>query len=168
MRPADLFDRSDRNDEEGGILEDIINRSSDVIDLVEASKKAKEESTRRQVLRIQARERDVKVRWVSYDPLAVSDTLGIPIRGPMEATHDFATEPQVRLLEKMGVTNAAAMSKRRANTMLDVLMRRRKENKATMKQVSWIIRTGCDPTVARAMSFDDAREYLDKKFGKRA
>jgi superfamily II DNA or RNA helicase len=168
VRPADLFDRTDRADDEGEILGEMIAKAPGGVDLVEAATQAKEEAAKRQVLRVKAREREVKVRWVSYDPLAMADTLGIPMRGAMNATHDPATPGQVQTLAKFGVEKADQMSRRRAAKMLDVIIDRRKRNLATPKQVAWLLKMDVPPAEARAMSFRDASETLDRLFNKGA
>jgi superfamily II DNA or RNA helicase len=165
VRPADLFDRTNRNDEEAEILNEFVAKAPDGVDLVEAAKQAKEETTKRQVLRVKARQRDVKARWVSYDPIAMADTLGIPMRGAMNAVHDPATEKQVAILGKFGITGAEQMSRRRAGKMLDVLFARSKASLATPKQVTWLLKMDVPPDEARAMSFKQASERLDQLFG---
>lgn len=164
VRPADLFDRSDRDDKEAEILGELIAKAPDGIDLVEAAAVAKEEATRRQVIRVKARERDVKVRWVSYDPMAMADTLGIPMRGATNATNDPATTGQVQTLAKFGVDKGDQMSRRRATKMIDVLVDRRRRNLATPKQAAWMIKLGVEPALARSMSFPDAKLKLDELF----
>lgn len=166
VRPSDLFDRTTRNDEEADILNEMIVQAPDGLDLVEASKEAKEEATKRQVLRIKARSRDVKVRWVSYDPLAMADTLGIPMRGKLGPTSDPATDKQVQTLAKFGVEKADQMSRNRASKMLDVMITRAKAKLATAKQVTWLIKMDTPPDAARAMSFKEASERLDQLFNK--
>ena len=138
------------------------------VDLVEASTRAKAEASRRQILRIKARERDVKVRWVSYDPLAMCDALGIPNRAPSaDAVHNPATPGQVKALENFGMTKAGTLSKRQAGKTLDILVGRAQKGLATAKQVSWLIQTGIPADVARAMSKVEASAALDQAFGKR-
>lgn len=167
VRPADLFDRTDRSDEEAEVLGELIANAPEGVDVIEATEKAKEEASRRQVVRVKAREREVKARWVSYDPLAMADTLGIPTRGPLNATHDPATPGQVQTLAKFGVEKAERISRRRAAKLLDVMIDRRKRNLATPKQLSWLIRKGVEPAEARAMSFQEASARLAQLFNKR-
>lgn len=165
-RPADLFDTTVTDPEQLAILDEML-KESPGLDLVEAVERAEAERQHRQVLRVRAREREMNYRRVSYDPLAVADTLGLTFRGATSATHDLATSKQVELLSKKGVTGAETLSKRRASKLIDVLMRRRDEHKATLKQVSWLIAKGIDPAEARAMGFDDASATLSRFFGRR-
>lgn len=169
VRPADLFDRTTRGDDEAEILNEAIANADGAVDLVEASKKAKAESERRQVVRIKAKPLDVKMRWVSYDAIDMAATLGVSWRGAaVAATHNRASEKQVQTLAKFGVTGADEMSKRLAGKMLDTIFDRRKRNLATPKQVTWCVKMGMDPSQAREMTFQDASAFLDKAFGKRA
>lgn len=167
VRPADLFDRSDRGEDEGDVLNELIDASPEAIDVVEASKQAKEEATRRQAIRVKAKAREVNMRWVSYDPLAMADTLGVVFRGSANATHDPATAGQVATLSKFGVVEADKLSRRRASKLLDVMIERRRANLATPKQVAWLIKNDVPPDEARSMSFGTAREKLDELFGSR-
>lgn len=168
VRPADLFDRTTRGDEEAAILNDVIAKADGPVDLVEESKKAKEEATRREAIRIKAKKVDVKVRWVSYNAIDMAATLGIPWRGGSNAVHTTATPKQVETLGKFGVADAGGMSKRRAKQMLDVMIDRMHKKLATAKQVTWCVKMGATPAEARSMSFTEAGAYLDKAFGKRA
>lgn len=168
VRPADLFDRTTRSDDEGDVLAEMVDAADAPIDLVEASKKAKEEAYRREVVRIKAKARDVKMRWVSYNAIDMAATLGIPWRGASNAVHSRPTERQVQTLAKFGVADAGEMSKRRAGQLLDVMIDRAKKHLATPKQVTWAIKLGVEPSQARAMTFAEASAFLDKSFGKRA
>lgn len=167
VRPADLFDSMDTSDETAQIFNELLKerKGQDLVDVVEKARATQQE---RQVLRVQAHQREVKYRKVSYDPLSAADTLGIPVRGVVNAVNDPPSPKQCDLLKKFGVENPESLSRRRASRMIDVLLERRRKGLATMKQVSWAINKGVNPTVARAMSFDEAHAYLDTVFRKRA
>jgi superfamily II DNA or RNA helicase len=165
VKPAELLCSADADAEVLGLAAEFT-KANPGLDLVEAVERAEAEHKERQILRIKAREKQVKYRRVAYDPLSVCDVLGLPSRPPTNAIINKATEGQVRALEKFGVADAASMSKRRAGVMLDTLITRSKQGKATMKQVTWLIKSGVDPDVARSMSFEDASKRLDQFFSK--
>lgn len=163
VRPVELFDTSRVDPEILKIAQERADRDPGT-DLLDAVEKAKDEHARRQVLRIKAREREVKYRRVSYDPLAVYETFGLPVRGSRDATLRPATEGQVRYLNGFGVTDAANLSKTKASTLIDYLADRRKRNLATLKQVSWAIAKGVPPEEARQLTFPQASALLDQLF----
>jgi hypothetical protein len=135
---------------------------------MEAIGQAREEKQRRSVMRIKARERSISYRRVSYDPLSIFETMGLPWRGNRDAVVNRATEKQAAKLQEFGVQNAPNLSKTRASTLLDYLFHRRKAGLATMKQVSWMIAKGIDPAEARTMTKAQASATLDGLFGKEA
>jgi superfamily II DNA or RNA helicase len=163
VRPVELFDTSRVDPEILQIAQETADKEPGT-DLLDAVEKAKDEHARRQVLKIRAREREIKYRKVSYDPLAVYETFGLPIRGSLNATMKPATEGQVRYLEGFGVKDAAKLSKTKASTLIDYLADRRKRNLCTMKQCSWLIAKGIDPAEARNMNFHQASTMLDQLF----
>lgn len=140
------------------------------LDLVEAIERAEKEHADRQVLRIRAREREVRYRKVCYDPLAVYDTMGLPWHGKApDKVINKATAGQVEFLSKsFKVEGAENLSRAKASTLIDFLKRRRDGGLATIKQVSWLIATGMDPAKARAVTFEEASAHLDQAFRKRA
>ncbi len=164
--PVELFDSTHTDSEVLQIAEGLLKEEKG-LDLCEAIERAERTHQERQVLRIQAREREVKYRRVSYDPLAVYDTLGVPWRGRKDAVIQRASEGQAKYLKSFGVEDGPCLSRTRASTLIDFLAHRRKQGLATLKQVSWAIAMGCDPAVARAMPFEEASSYLDVAFSKR-
>jgi superfamily II DNA or RNA helicase len=165
VRPADLFDSTETSSEVLEIVEAMLKggKGQDLVDVVE---KARETQRERQILRVRARERNVSYRKVSYDPLAMADTLGIVMRGTASATLDPATTKQAETLKKFGVTEPETLSRRRASKILDVLIGRARRGLASPKQVAWMIARGVDPSEARVMTRDDASRTLDRLFGK--
>lgn len=163
VRPGDLFDTTHTDPEELAAVDEIL-KAEPGVDLVDAVERAKKQHRERQVLAIRAKEREVRYRKVSYDPLDAARVLGLVFRGPGDASHSPATDRQVAALTKFGVTAAAGMSRRHASRLLDLLISRAKEGKATVKQVSWAIAKGCDPDEARGMTFHGASEFLDAAF----
>jgi type I site-specific restriction endonuclease len=163
INPVELFDTSNTDSEVLRLAEEMA-RAEKGSDLLEVIERARKEHDRRQVLRVRARERDVKYRRVSYDPLAVFDTMGLPWRGPKDAVISRATEGQVKYLQTFGVEDAPNLSRTRASTLIDYLADRRRRGLATMKQCSWLIAKGIDPARARAMTKDEASARLDELF----
>ena len=168
VRPADLFDRSDAKPEVIEVLGEMLAAEAGdaPIDLVAAAKRAEAEATRREAIRIKAKAREAKLKWVSYDASSAAETLGVVLRGGGNAVHDPASERQVAALAKFGVVDADKLSRRRAGKMLDVMIERAKAGLASMKQVSWLIREGVEPATARRMTRAEASEFLGRAFNK--
>lgn len=164
VTPVELFDTT-KMDQEVQALARAMVEAGQSPDLLEAIEAAEAQHRERQKVRIVAREREVRYRRVSYDPFAAMETLGMPSRPESEASlRTRPSEKQVSYLEKMGVTDARSMSRRRASMMLDVLVERRQKQMATLKQVSWCVKLGVEPEDARKMSFSAASAFLDRSF----
>lgn len=169
VRPADLFDRTTRGDDEAEILNEFVAEATGPIDLVEAAERAKEEAARRREVAIKAKARSCNMRFVTYNAIDMANTLGIPTRtASREAVHRPATDRQVATLQKFGVADAATMSARRAAKMLDTIFERMNKKLATPKQLTWLVKLGVESNQARAMTFAEASEFLDRSFRKRA
>ena len=169
VRPSDLFDRSNRPDDEAKILAEEIEKATGPIDLIEAAERAKEEAVRRREIAVKAWAKSCNMRFVSYNALDMANTLGIPVRGATrDAIHSPATDRQVETLAKFGVADGKTMSVRRAAKMLDTIFDRMKRKLATAKQLTWLIKLGVEPSQARSMTFAEASAFLDSKFQKRA
>jgi superfamily II DNA or RNA helicase len=161
VRPTELFDTTDTSSEVLELADQLLD-SGETDDLLKAIEMAEGKVRERRVIRITAREKDVRYRRVYYDPLAVMDTLDLPNRPESPASYRLkASEKQVQLLEKFGVKHADGLSKRRASLMLDKIFERTKRGLATVKQVSLLISRGCDPDAARGMTKGEASAYLD-------
>lgn len=168
-RPADLFDRSGRPDDEAAVLAELIDGADGPVDLVAASERAEKEASRRREIAVKAKARDVRLKFVTYDAAAVAGVLGVPVRGATaDATHAPATARQKEAMSRFGVANVDGASKRFASKMLDVLVERARKGLATAKQTSHLIRIGVEPAEARAMTLREASERLDAAWGKRA
>jgi superfamily II DNA or RNA helicase len=169
VKPVELFDSTHTDREVIQIAQEIVAKKprSDLMEAIEEAEKIHKE---RQVLRIQAREREVRYRRVSYDPMAICETIGAPWRGKNpDAVIHKATPGQVNCLVKaFKVDGAANMSRSMASRLIDNLSERRKAGLATYKQVSWAIAKGMDPAEARMLTFEEASKFLDSVFNKRA
>ncbi|WP_422923094.1 DEAD/DEAH box helicase [Singulisphaera sp. PoT] len=165
VRPADLFDTTDTDGEVLDIADELL-KAKPGSDLMEAIEQARATQQQRQVLRIQARERQVKYRRVSYDPLATAETLGVVMRGNTDARHDPPTDKQIEYALTFGITSPETLSRRRLSRLLDVLSDRRKFGLATPKQVAHLIRNGVAAAEARNMSKREATAALDRLWGK--
>lgn len=165
--PIDLFDTTHTDPEIIALAEEALTlkTKNQRQDLAEAIEKAEKEHKERQVLRIRAREREVKYRKVCYDPAATCETLGLAWRGRSpDAVAKMATQGQVDALRRFKVDGAERISKTKASTLLDYLVSRSKAGLATHKQVAWMIARGVDPEVARAKTFEEASATLDQLF----
>jgi superfamily II DNA or RNA helicase len=168
VKPTDLFDGTHGDTEVLDIAMELALKDKQ-LPLDVAIERGEQIKRERALVRVRARQREVRYRKVSYDPLAVYDTLGLPWRGQKnaDAISNRATEGQVRYLKNLGVENADSISRGRAKTLIDYLAARRAKGLATAKQVAWLIAKGTDPTDARTMTFDAARAALDQLFNER-
>jgi superfamily II DNA or RNA helicase len=167
VKPAELFDTPGADSEVIEIANEIATKEPGT-DLLDAVERATKEKQQRAVLRVQAHERKLSYRKVTYDPLTVFDAVGLPWRGGKDAVVNRATDAQVRALQGFGVDDAPNLSKTRASTLLDYLTSRRKRGLARPRQVAWLIAKGVEPAEARDMTFDEASARLDQLFRKRA
>ena len=165
VKPIELFDGSRIDSEVLDIAQAELEKNPHS-DLTEVIERSREEQVKRVALRIQARERAVKYRKVTYDPLAVMETLGVPVRREAKTHEGTATEKQMSALRRFKVEGVEGLSKRRAKAMLDQLIERSRLNLATYKQVSWLVKFGVSPDEARKMSFKDASAALDQYFNR--
>lgn len=167
VKPVELFDANGQDSEVLDIAQEFIakNPRSDLMEVVE---QAREEQAKRTVLKIKAREREIRYRKVSYDPLSAMETLGVGVRREAKSIQGTATERQKSALSRFGITNPDSLSKPAAGRLLDQLIGRAKKDLASYKQVTWMIRNGIDPVEARAMSWKDAKQTLDRLWGKPA
>ncbi len=168
VKPVELFDTKSMDSEVLAIAQDLIGKDKQ-LDLTEAIERGEAIHQERQVLRVQAREREVRYRKVMYDPLSVAEAIGVPWRGSRakDAVIHRATEAQINALKKWKIDNPENMSKAQASTMLDMVIRRANQGLASHKMVRILIRNGVDPETARNISYEDAHDRLDGIFGNR-
>lgn len=165
VKPVELFDTTKTDGETLDIATELL-ESRKGLDLKEAVEQAREEQKRRTVLRIKAREREVRYRRVAYDPLSAMATLGVAARKEASGLQGTITEKQRTTLERFGLTGLDSCSKRRAHMLLDTIFARKNQGLATVKQVGTLIGFGFDPAQARAMSKDQASQAIGEKLGK--
>lgn len=166
VNPVELFDEFDLDSE---IIENAKKKVEDgeTDDLLEAVERAEAEHAERVRVKIEVRERRVRYERIVYDPFAVMEAVGMPIRQEApSSTAVRATARQAELLTRMGVVGAEGMSKRRASAMLEKLFARREQGLATFKQISHLTAQGMDPKEARKLTKDEATERLGELFGK--
>lgn len=167
VKPTDLFDTTQASPEVQAIANELVDKGEEP-DLMLAIEKAEKTARERQLLRIKARERDVRYRRVSYDPMAVADVFGFNIRPESDSVlRTKATANQVRTLEKFGITGAAEMSKRRASMYIDKLIENARLGRATVKQKAHLIANGVPPEAARVMPIAEASQFLSALWGDR-
>lgn len=154
---SELCDSPDMDSEVLGIISNLL-KKDDKLTLAVACEKAKAVHKEQQILRIQAKEREIRARRVSYSLRDVYNTLGVPWRGPSNpvTTSNPATEWQMSFLTRRGVQDLDGMSKTRASTLVGVIKEREKLGLASMREVSRLIAWGVEPAVAQAMSGRDA------------
>jgi superfamily II DNA or RNA helicase len=176
VKPAELFDSSMTDAEtlaiagellKGPGAEDGAEGAEDGEDLLDVIERAEAEKRRRTVLRIQAREREMRYRKVSYDPLSVMETLGIPVREEADRFRGTITDKQKQFLVACGITNVDGLSKYTASRMIGPLKQRRADGLATHKQVTTLISKGIEAAEARALTFEEASATLDRLLGGR-
>jgi superfamily II DNA or RNA helicase len=163
VKPAELFDTGTIDTETLEIADELL-KGSKGLDLRDVVEQAEAEKERRTVLRIKAREKEVRYRKVSYDPITAMESLGLPLRREADRFAGTATPKQIETLGKFGLTGLDSCSKRSAGALLDAMFARRDAGLATIKQVSHMIRNGVDPSMAREMKFADASSALDRIF----
>jgi type I site-specific restriction endonuclease len=166
IKPTELFDRTGATDEVYKIAEELLDgmKTDDLLDAIE---QAEEIQVERRKYRVKVSEKKVNYRRVSYDPLAVGDVLGLPMRQESDsALRNRATPKQVELLAKFGIMCGHAMSKRRASKMLDIVFGRMKQGLCTIKQCACLIANDVDPDEARSMSKVDASIRIGQLIGR--
>jgi superfamily II DNA or RNA helicase len=165
VRPADLFDGMTADPAFFEIAGEILQRPGrhDILEVVE---QAREEHERREILRIRTRERQVQYhRRITYDPLAMAETLGVPMRGAVEARFDPPTEAQCNFARKLKIDNPESMSRRRLSRLIEVVKARIAAKLATARQIDALVAHGVAPAVARKMSLETASAKLDELIG---
>lgn len=166
VKPASLFASSHTAIETLGLADALLReKKSKGMDLLSIMRQAEEEHHRRTVVKVKARERKIEYRRRTFNPLGCAKTFELDWKGPTQATINLATEGQVRYLRTFGVEDAGTISKTQAGTLISFLKRRREAGLATYKQVSRLIASGMDATVARSLSLEQASEHLDRLFG---
>lgn len=166
VQPVELF--ANRTDEETlKIAAKYLDRARG-LDIKEVVERAKEEQElkHRVELHVQAQERQLRYRRVSFDPLAGMQALGIPIRKEADNLQGTITPRQRELLERRGFTGLDSMSKSRARAIIVHTNDRFKKGLATFKQVTLLIRLGVAPDKARSMTKEEASETITRFLGK--
>jgi superfamily II DNA or RNA helicase len=167
--PVELFDAEAQDPEVVEIAKGIVKDGAaedDGVDLIDAVRQSRQEASRRQALRVEAREREVAGRWVEVDPVAAFDVLGVGYR-PAGPRSRPASEKQVALMRKLKIPGAERMSRAQASTILDVTFSRMKAGLATTPMVKLLMRKGVGVEEARSLSFEEARSRLDSLCGNR-
>jgi len=166
IKPIQIFTGSEALTEIEQEAEGLV-KSGECKDLLLALKRAKEEHTVRQKLRLKVEKETRNVRAARYDPLGFGDDYVPPEHKEERAIIMPATENQMNALIRMGFDAGvvAEFSKARASGILTALSRRREQGLASHKQVKYLKQFG-HPEPMRA-TFDEAKAFLDQKFGNR-
>lgn len=166
IKPIQIFTGSDDLTEIEKEAEGLV-KSGECKDLLLALKRAKEEHSLRQKLRIKVEKENRSIRSVRYDPLAIGDDYVPPEHKEERKIIMPATENQMGALIRAGFEPnvVAEFSKARASGILTALARRREQGLASHKQLKYLKQTGHpDPMKA---TFEEASAFLDAKFGNR-
>lgn len=164
--PVELFDTTHTDSEVLDIAREMMTRQRG-LDLVDILEEASTEQRRRKVLRIAAKQREMRYRKVVYDPVSTMEVLGVPVRREAKSMQGTATSGQQDALRRFGIEGVETMSKRSASMLLDQLITRAKQGLATQKQVAHLIRLGYDPAEARSLRREEASAELARHWGAR-
>lgn len=141
--------------------------SGEQIDLFEAEERAVVDRTKRMREKLDAAARR-KTR--SVDAIEFALTIGDDKLASYEPESGWESAApsakQIEILERNGFEAGAIRSKGQASRLLDLLFTRRSMGLATPKQLKWLIRMG-HPSAATA-TFEEAGEFLNERFGKKA
>lgn len=165
VRPADLIISRARDDEsDAGEILDALTDADEVVDLIEAAKKAKEEGSKRRTIRIEAKAREDRLKWSQIDPLAgVFEVLGVPVVGSIyEATHDRPSKGLVAALHKFKVPSPEKLSKRNAKALMDRLCERASKGMSSQGQIRVLVKNGVPIEAARDMTKAEAGGKIDE------
>lgn len=103
---------------------------------------------------------------VEIDPFDDSDTRKVFDMFDMPRAEDrwgrSPTGPQLEALRRFGVKDPEVLSHREASRLLDRLISRATEKRATLRQVRKLIQAGTHPDNAKAMSFKRAKDGLNE------
>jgi superfamily II DNA or RNA helicase len=166
VKPVELFDTTHTDTETLEIATEMLEEEKG-LDLKDVIERAEEEKRKRTTLRVRAREREVRYRKVSYDPLAAMETLGLPIRKEATSLQGTITPRQREVLERFGLTGMESCSKRRATALIETLAERSKLGLSSHKQIAHLVKNGVPPEEARAMTKAQASEFLGNLWGDR-
>lgn len=170
VRPADLFDDSGFDPDVLDMADKAMRKKPglDLLEAVERARTSKEEQDKeaaQRIIQIQARERTVKYRKISYDPLSMAGAMGMKFRAPTEAKFEPPSPAQIELAKKMGIPNPEAMTKRLLSRTIDFGSKRRSMGLASFKQFKVLVANGYDTKTAREMPSKDASEIIGRILG---
>jgi superfamily II DNA or RNA helicase len=167
VNPVELFADSSASPEIVTIAEELV-KDGTKKDILEALEAAKEIHDERQVRRVRMAEEKLRVekrkaeyRRIMFDPVGAGEVIGVQ---PTEDAAPWQRKPaspgQVQFLEKAGIPNPQGLTFGQAERTIDAIRRRRREDKATYKQVRALIKLGMDADVARDLGFREASEAM--------
>lgn len=159
--PIDLFDDSTVDDEVLEAAEQLLKEGAEA-DPERAIEAADEVVRERRKFRIRLTGRTTKYSKQVFDPVGVGHLVGLPLKQGWDfSTSNPATDRQVEALRNLGVTSPGGLSKQGAGKLLDRLITRAKEGKATVKQVAFLESLGVEEDQARDMGFAQASGTID-------
>jgi superfamily II DNA or RNA helicase len=163
VKPADLFDTSEANPETIALANQKAAKTKGV-DLLAAIQEADEERRERDVIRMKAREREIKYRRRAYDPLDYLHALDIPVRGRLRLDAQPASVKQKAALANMtrGRLDVEKLTKTQASTLMGTLIPRMKAGLASEPQVHYLISLGMDAREARGLTREQASDSINR------
>jgi superfamily II DNA or RNA helicase len=172
IKPAHLLATPEDPLELFALVEEMTKENPEM-ELAEAVDRGREEieNRRRRTLEVEARRKAVRVfERREFDPvgvraerlLGVIDAEAAPDAPRKDRDGPRATEKQAAALAKFGFPGAETWSRKRASNLLDALIGRAKEGKATWKQLQYAVALGMDIGSAREASRTDVSQFIDR------
>jgi superfamily II DNA or RNA helicase len=153
----------------GGTLDSTTNEQDELPltdDIEEAITMADKVVKERREFAIKARDGRVKYRKMEYDPLGLGDEHNEGDHGIERPITQPPSDKQITFLNRHGVDGVETMSRKRASFLIGLINERRDKGLATFKQVKLLIRLKVPPKAARSMTFQEANEFLNRRFNK--
>ncbi len=165
VTPAELCDSPDLDSELCDVIEDLLTKNSSLT-LNRAMEQAKDVYKERTIIRIAAKEREIRAHRISYSLKDVYNTLGLPYRTPGNPIYmgHPASDKQKAFLAKRGIQDVENMSKSQAGRLIGKIFERMDADLASHKQVATLIKFGVEPDTARNTKFKDASAQIDVFF----
>jgi superfamily II DNA or RNA helicase len=156
ISPTDIFDGEDLPDDIAAEVAKAVDRGEPVLQTIA---KAEEAAREREAARQRERDRarivaDVHYRKYEQDPFS---ELGIDGPTARDSGGPRASEGQAIALERVGIKNARALSRREASRLLDELTRRRQRGLSTIKMMRKHVQHG----LRSDLTFEEGRAALD-------
>lgn len=160
---VELFDDGSLNDEVIAIAKQIAADRAVDVDPLEVIEEAEKIVRTRQRFRIQLTGKEEEYRSWEHDPVGVAKLLDIKLN----RKHDLdkngtnpASSAQLKMLHGLGVSTPEGLSKWGASKMISKLLKRKEAGASSAVQVQALMSNGVDGTLAREMSFNEAKAAI--------